>query len=85
MRWTLAPARNAAFSLASSASHATTWASAPARSASTMTFPGSGTNIFLMFGSLNSFPDIKSGDWEEDNLGDAMFMGDVLGFVGAVE
>jgi len=50
-----------------------------------MTFPGSGTNIFLMFGSLNSFPDIKSGDWEEDNLGDAMFMGDVLGFVGAVE
>ena len=50
MRWTLKPARNADLSLESSASQATTWASAPARSASTITLPGSGMNIFRTLG-----------------------------------
>lgn len=54
MRWTDLPSRKAAFSLSSLASQATTWASAPARSASTITLPGSGMNILRILGSLKS-------------------------------
>lgn len=68
IRWTDLPSRKAAFSLGSSASHATTWASAPARSASTMTLPGSGINILRRFGSLKSRAS-KSGGPPADTWG----------------
>ena len=76
MRWTDLPSRNAAFSFGSLASQATTWASAPLRSASIMILPGSGMNIFRMFGSLN---DVTSVDGGEDKAGNAVFVSDIVG------
>src|SRR5215831_11112752 len=102
MRWTDWPARKAALSLASSASQATTWASAPARSASTTTMPGSGTNIRRMFGSLKSCASVSVGsapegrreyellaegasdNWGEDELGNAVLVGDIVGLVASI-
>ena len=76
MRWTDLPSRKAAFSLGSSASQATTWASAPLRSASMITLPGSGMNIFRMLGNLN---DVTSVDGGEDESCNAVFVSDIVG------
>jgi len=85
IRWTDLPSRNAAFSLGSSASHATTCASAPLRSASIITLPGSGTNIFRMFGRRNSVLDDGASDCgREDKFCNAVFVGDIMGLEAAV-
>lgn len=84
IRWTLRPARKAAFSLLSFASQATTWASAPARSASMITFPGSGMNIFRMLGR-RKVSDRDGDDWVEGEMGNAVLVGNVLSPIAGVE
>jgi hypothetical protein len=84
IRWMDLPARNAAFSLESFASHATTWASAPLRSASMMTLPGSGMNILRMFGSLK-LSDSEGENWVEGDVGNAVLVSDILSLIAGVD